>query len=97
MDRRFPSCIEHRIWTMITEMDKYEEYKNKYQKVMTEINQAASRKHYKRFVIPMLDENDAHWGFTAGDLQLQAIFCHDCGNYVVSNSFLREKIRCDCE
>jgi len=43
-----------------------------------------SRKNF--FNHQTIDENDEHWAFNVDDLQLQAINCSICGDYIKSNS-----------
>jgi len=35
------------------------------------------------------ESNFDHWAVNANDRQMQAVFCHSCGNYAISNTLSR--------
>jgi len=46
-----------------------------------------------------IHDEEEHWGFWSGrckDIQIQAMSCHSCGNYIVTNTQVPEHIRCEC-
>jgi hypothetical protein len=72
----------------------YDQYFNK-KRFIKKIDDAfLSRKNL--FNNQTRDENDEHWAFSVDDLQLQAINCSICGDYIKSHSLDNRKNDCWC-